>query len=272
MAILDMFDKLDDIIYKPVETVCDWIKEPLRASEHRREMKRQQMNIEATERANAAARAHELNLSRQAAENDAAQKRLDQELIEEERESIRADLEARAKIDADIRRWNAEIDQMILEQEDARRDRLVECIKRYQIDLANATTDIVENIGMMSLELREKANELVQQKTESYIEMQKKAETAAMERLEEIDVRFANNERVRIRMEDSVIDNMNAIIDHANELMKEIAADFKRLNQNTDDLMRMGMENTNRFLQPMSNGLGVTLPNPDEIKKLETIK
>lgn len=124
----------------------------------------------------------------------------------------------------------------------------------------------------MSLELREKAYELVQQKTESYIEMQKKAETAAMERLEEIDVRFANNERVRIRMEDSVIDNMNAIIDHANELMKEIAADFKRLNQNTDDLMRMGMENTNRFLQPMSNGLGVTLPNPDEIKKLETIK
>ena len=102
--------------------------------------------------------------------------------------------------------------------------------------------------------------------------MQKKAETAAMERLKEIDVRFANNERVRIRMEDSVIDNMNAIIDHANELMKEIAADFKRLNQNTDDLMRMGMENTNRFLQPMSNGLGVTLPNPDEIKKLETIK
>lgn len=272
MAVLDMFDKLDDIIYKPVETVCDWIKEPLRAFEHRREMKRQQMNIEATERANAAARAHELNLSRQAAENDAAQKRLDQELIEEERESIRADLEARAKIDTDIRRWNAEIDQMILEQEDARRDRLVECIKRYQIDLGNATTDIVENIGMMSLELREKANELVQQKTESYIEMQKKAETAAMERLEEIDVRFANNERVRIRMEDSVIDNMNAIIDHANELMKEIAADFKRLNQNTDDLMRMGMENTNRFLQPMSNGLGVTLPNPDEIKKLETIK
>ena len=184
MAVLDMFDKLDDIIYKPVETVCDWIKEPLRTFEHRREMKRQQMNIEATERANAAARAHELNLSRQAAENDAAQKRLDQELIEEERESIRADLEARAKIDADIRRWNTEIDQMILEQEDARRDRLVECIKRYQIDLANATTDIVENIGMMSLELREKANELVQQKTESYIEMQKKAETAAMERLE----------------------------------------------------------------------------------------
>ena len=55
MAVLDMFDKLDDIIYKPVETVCDWIKEPLRAFEHRREMKRQQMNIEATERANAAA-------------------------------------------------------------------------------------------------------------------------------------------------------------------------------------------------------------------------
>lgn len=38
MGVLDMFDKLDDIIYKPVETLCDWVEEPLRKWGHEREM------------------------------------------------------------------------------------------------------------------------------------------------------------------------------------------------------------------------------------------
>ena len=36
MKFLDMFDKLDDIIYKPIELITDWAGEPLRAREHKR--------------------------------------------------------------------------------------------------------------------------------------------------------------------------------------------------------------------------------------------
>ena len=42
MAILDMFDKLDDILYKPVELICDWVHEPLRRMEHKRDMQKEQ--------------------------------------------------------------------------------------------------------------------------------------------------------------------------------------------------------------------------------------
>lgn len=265
-----MFDKLDDIIYKPVEAVCEWTKEPLKKWEHKRNMETQAQNIEAAEREKAAARAHEEAMAQQTADNEMAKKKLDQELTEQERASVTADLEARAKIDADIRRWNAEIDQMILQQEDERRDRLVECIKRYQIDLANAARDIVNSIGIMSIELRERANKLVLEKTKEYIAIQDKAKDDAMNRLEEIGTRFANNERVRIRMEDSVINNMDSIINQADKFITEIAEDFKRLNQNTDDLMRMGMENANKYIAPMAGGLGVTLGTTlDGTKQLE---
>ena len=35
-----MFDKLDDIIYKPIETICNWMQEPLRQFETGREIRK----------------------------------------------------------------------------------------------------------------------------------------------------------------------------------------------------------------------------------------
>lgn len=278
MAFGDMFDKLDDIIYKPVETICDFIKEPLRVFEHKREMQRQQaetqrqqMNIEASERANAAARAHELNLSRQAAENEAAQKKLDQELVEQERESARADLEARAKIDADTRRWNAEIDQMILEQEDARRERLVECLKRYQIDLATATRDIVESIGMMSLSLRERANQMVLEKTKEYRAMQYESSQQSALELKEAKEMFADDPETFQILRDAIMSERADAVELASRFIVELSEDIKRLDLETTALLNDGWKNINKYLSPMADRLGVTLADPDEIKKLETM-
>ncbi|MFQ9270080.1 hypothetical protein [Ruminococcus callidus] len=277
MAFLDMFDKLDDIIYKPVETICDFIKEPLRVFEHKREMQRQQvetqrqqMNIEASERANASARAHELNLSRQTAENEAAQKRLDQELVEQERESARVDLEARAKIDADTRRWNAEIDQMILEQEDARRERLVECLKRYQIDLATATRDIVESIGMMSLSLRERANQMVLEKTKEYRAMQYESSRQSALELKEAQEMFADDPETFQILRDAIMSERADAVELASRFIVELSEDIKRLDLETTALLNDGWKNINKYLSPMADRLGVTLANPDEMKKLET--
>ena len=230
MGFLDMFDKIDDIIYKPVEAVSNWINEPLKKFEHKREMENEQ--------------------NRAVIEEEKL--RLEAEL---EQQRIRAD----AELAADQRRWNAEIDQMIAEQEDARRDKLVESIKRYQIDLANASRDIINSIGEMSLELRKKANELVQEKTNDYITLQKKATNDATQKLIEIGERFANNERVRIRMEDSVIDNMDAVINHANNFITELSEDIKRLNQNIDTLARESVNNINKQLAPLTNSLGQSL-------------
>ena len=95
------------------------------------------------------------------------------------------------------------------------------------------------------------------EKTQEYRQLQDEATNNAMQRLDDINQRFASNERVRLRMEDSVMNQMDAVVDAANEFIKELAVDFKRLNQNTDDLMRMGMQNVNKYLEPMAKSLQI---------------
>lgn len=237
IGLFDMFDKLDDIIYAPVNMVCNWAQEPLKVFEHKRRMKEQQLEVD-----------HAL-----------LKERTKQELLERDIQARDKSNREAAKLDIDIRRWNAEIDQMISEQDDARRDRLVEALKRYQIDLANASTEIANSIGIMSIELRERANGMLLEKTKEYMKLQEEAQNVAMNRLEEIQTRFANNERMRMRMEDSVINSMDSVVDAAGRFITELSDDLKRLNQNTDELMRLGIANTNKYLEPMAGAMGVNL-------------
>lgn len=97
MSFFDMFDKIDDIIYKPVETICEWTKEPLKRWEHQRDMETQSQNIEAEERARRENYQHEMEMAQKTADNEMAKKRLDQALTEEERKSVTEDMAARAK-------------------------------------------------------------------------------------------------------------------------------------------------------------------------------
>ncbi|MDE6034798.1 MAG: hypothetical protein K2G36_02695 [Ruminococcus sp.] len=225
---LEMFDKLDDIIYAPVNAVCNWAQEPLRKFDHKREMEKMQRSADL-----------QMQMKQQEAELQ----------VFNQRQAV--------KIEADRKRWDAELEAMIADQEDKRRDRLVESIKNYQIDLGNAIKDIVESLGVMSLELRSRANNLLIEKTREYEKIQEEAMDKSMKRMEDIQNRFANNERVRLMMEDSIMNQMNTIVDAAANLIKELSEDLKHLNMNTDSLMQMGMKNIDKYLSPMIQSAGV---------------
>lgn len=132
MGFFDMFDKIDDIIYKPIETLCNWIEEPLKSFKSKRQIKQMQV----------------------AAEIDEKTRRQEAEL---QAYSARQQVE----IQAESRRLNAEIDQMIQEQEMANREKFVEALKRYQTDLARVNVEIVESIGLMTIDLRKSAHALI---------------------------------------------------------------------------------------------------------------
>ena len=242
MSIGDIFDKLDDIIYKPVEAVCQWIQEPLRSFEQKRQMKAAQ------NQADIAAEAR-----RQEAELEGMKKR------------------QAAELEADQRRWNAEINAMIAEQEDARRDKLVESIKRYQIELASASRDIVNSIGLMSLELRSKANDLVLEKTNSYLEVQDQAKKQSLEELQQVKEMFfeTDPETYRILVND-IMNERRTIIDAAGKFIVELSEDLKRLNQNSDDLMRMGMETVTEYLRPMAQSLEIDMGSGEAVGLIES--
>ena len=301
MSVLDMFDKIDDIIYKPIETICEWTKEPLRRWErqHQLEMtandnnheklmtelaadieasqKRLDAEIEAdkkrleqaiSQRERESITADILERERAKAEIEESQKRLEQELSQRERESIMADTLAKAKLDVDIRKWHAEIDIMINENEDARRDKLVECLKRYQTELATVTKDIVVSFGMMSLELRERANKMVLECTETYRKIQDEAKKQSMIELKEAkDEWFEIDKETFDMLRSNILEERKSAVEMAGNFIKELSEDIKRLNQNTDILVTMGMENTNRYLSPMANRLGVALNSPDDTRK-----
>lgn len=242
MAFLDMFDKLDDIIYKPVESICDWIGEPLKKWNHKRDMQsvQQQAQIEA--------------------ERSELETRLDAQREEDA-----------ARLQAEQRKWNAEIDNMIAEQEDARRDRLVEAIKNYQIELASASRDIVNSIGQMSLELRGKANDLVLEKMKAYKKIQDDAKEQSMLELKDAKETFLESDpdTYRILVND-IMQERRSMIETAEKFIIELSEDLKRLNQNSDDLMRMSMNAVNSYLKPMADSLGIASDmNTDVTKRLE---
>lgn len=228
MSVFDMFDKLDDIVYKPVEAVCDWIKEPLRKWEHARNMDSNKLDIQ---------REKEM-----------------QELeakLEREREDHAAELQFRRE------NWDVEIRAMIAEQEDARRDKLVEAIKNYQIQLADATRDIVESIGKMSIDLRVRANDMVQEKTRAYMKIQDDVRMQSRKELKEVKDEFFENDpdTYRILVED-ILQERRTMINTAGKFITELSEDLKRLNRNTDVLMQQGMEAIGSYLKPLADAMG----------------
>lgn len=241
MGVLDMFDKLDDIIYKPVETLCDWVEEPLRKWGHEREM------------ADAA----------QTAKREENMRRLDVQL-EVERE------EQAAKLRAQEARWNMEIQKVIDEQEAARRDQLVEAIKNYQIQLTGATKDIVESIGKMSIELRRRANDLVIEKTAAYKAIQDEAKRQSMEELKEASETFAESAPDTYHiLVDQIMQERKTMVETAGRCIQELSEDLKRLNENADVLMLQGMDAIRGYLQPLVSRLGEGAEERKQIEKKE---
>lgn len=223
MGLLNMFDKLDDIVYEPIKVVCDYLRQPARAMEMHIEVKKEQKLAN----------------------------------IENSNKQLEADIEmqkvdARVELQAKERRLNAEIDDLIAENELKRKTAVVEAIKQYQIDLSQAVNECIHEIGNMSLELRERANDMVIEKTKQYTELQDKSKAYAKKELKEIEEMFGDNERVRIKMEDAVIDQMTNMITTANSFIKELSEDMKRLNSNIDKLTEKGQEMVGEYLKPMT--------------------
>ncbi|MBQ8922216.1 MAG: hypothetical protein IJ060_08670 [Oscillospiraceae bacterium] len=237
MALLDMFDKLDDILYKPVELICDWVHEPLRRMEHKRDMQK---------------------------ERNLAEIEADRTKAEIELEALR-EREA-ATLRADERKWNAEIDQFINEQEDARRDRLVAAVKQYQTELAAATRDIVESIGAMSLEMRKRANDLVLEKTNAYRAIQDEAKQQSILELKEAKEMFAETDPETFSMlRDDIMSERRSMVETAGKFIVELSEDLKRLNQNTDALMAKGMDAVMESLSPLTAAIGTTVMSPNAV-------
>jgi hypothetical protein len=196
MAFLNMLDKVDDFFYKPMETICNWLQEPLKIFEAKRNMTAEEKK-------------HELE---------------------------RIDREHAAKLESDMKKLDFELEELRKDKVIERNKATLETIKKYKADMAKLSVEIVNTIGNMTLDLRERANNFVQDNVKRYKELQDDAITKADKRLEEIETKYPEGSKSKEIMQDAVAKQMNSIIDRADNFMNTLNDDLKKITSMIDDI------------------------------------
>ena len=71
----------------------------------------------------------------------------------------------------------------------------------------------------------------------------------------DIQTRYADNDRVREKMEDTVIVQITSIITFADKFVGELAEDLKKINDMTDRLVGQAMDNTQEIVRSLPIGV-----------------
>ncbi|OKY73823.1 MAG: hypothetical protein BM485_16840 [Desulfobulbaceae bacterium DB1] len=244
MGLLSALGKLGDIVMKPIELVTDWGREPLRKWDHERgiERDRARINVESQNK-----------IREMEAESDirAREKEIDINL------SIRKETE--------VKRIFIELEEFKKDKELQRMVAVSEAIMKYQQELTKLNVNAINAIGNMQLELREKAQQLVYDKTIKYKALQDQAINDAANDLKRIDSDFNDNEVAKDILIRAVDKRLANIIDTAHNFLLELNADIKLLNQSINILTEHGQT----FIEGHLEKFHVIESATEAVKKIE---
>lgn len=221
-----------DCISKPVEVLCDWASEPLKSRSHDRDE-------------SARDSAHRRNM-----ETLTAQSKSEHEIRTREME-LEYELNAKEKeldVVLEVRRVReiemavAEIQEWKKEKEFERMERTTAAIAHYLEQLTKLNVETINAIGHMQLELKERAQQLVYEKTIQYKELQDTAIEEAMNDFLRIEEKFGDNERAKDILIRAVDTKMGNIIDTSTRFLEELNRDIVSLNQSIDRLTNQGQK------------------------------
>ena len=111
--------------------------------------------------------------------------------------------ELEIKMQTEINRINAETEQWAKDKEFHRMVELSKAVVNYRKALTDLQTNTIRSIGSMSIELRDKAQNLILSKTREFMLLQSQAQKEAEGDFERIMEKFSGNERIFNIMIDS---------------------------------------------------------------------
>lgn len=218
--IFGMFDRVDDIIYEPVRLVCDTMRQPLKQIDVHNEKKKAE---------------HELDLEKQLKQFE-----VDLELDRERREM---------ELSIDQRRMEEEINQMILDNDLARRKDMVELEMRYREQMATAATQLARVIADMETETRNKVLALYTEKEKEYLDLQAKYKKEMFETVKNIKEAFPDGSGEDIAR-DELATQLKAIADRSVAFSTLMNEDMKRVFGIIDDGMKEITGLAAKYFQP----------------------
>lgn len=228
MKYLNMFDKLDDIIYKPIETICDWLKHPLKSMDDNRNAK----------------------IEKEKAELFAKIKKDEKELdakIESDIKKLDTDLAI--KRETEVVRIIAEIEDLRKDKDFARKKDVSNAIIEYQRELARLNVNAINAIGHMTLDLRERVQNMILDKTRQYKALQNEAKQEAMNEYKIIMREFANEPEIKQSMIHHVDQSLTIIINNSKIFITELTEDLRSVNKSIDILALNGQKFIENHLQ-----------------------
>ena len=158
------------------------------------------------------------------------------------------------QLEFDRQKFNAELDDMVARKEIERNSLVMEAIANYQRTMAECTVSIGNAIGNMSIELRERATALVEDKQRQYSALQEAAMDKATAQLERIYEKFPTESRARTIMENAVEKQLNNIIETSDRFMRTIDADFSKMMDSVQRITEGTMTNAGQYISPAFAG------------------
>lgn len=214
---------LQALVDEPVKLVCDVVRQPLKMLDNMDERKKMELQYQ-----------HECGL-----------KKLEVELRNRERKE-------RYENEVSYNKAMAEIEDMIERKQIERKGNLAIVVANYQKTMAEAGASLHKLIGNMSLDLRERAHNLIIEKTKEYEEIQHLAEARAIERLEEIENKFPDGTKARDIMEKAVDTQLMGIIDAAAKFIDTMKDDLVNMINSIDQLTNQTVIQANSYLSPVT--------------------
>lgn len=224
MSFVDKLAKLGDLIAKPFELVIDYAREPLRGWEHER-----------SESAKASSHSHD--------------KDFEQGRIKAESDARIREQESEANLAIKTRKLDRELEEWVKDQEIARFERVTDAVMKYRQEFTTMNQNAINAIGIMQIELRKRAHDLVEEKTRRYKVLQQEAFDDAMADLARIEQHFSSNPAARSMLERAVETKLTTIIEGAGRFITELNVDLKLLSESVTRLSERSEEFVTIHLQ-----------------------
>ena len=228
MSWMDKMSALGNFLAKPLEVIGDYFKEPIRDWEHQR-----------SETAKSSAHQHgkDFELGKIEAESNAR--------IREKQ----ADADLAIKRETEIEKISLELNEWVKDQEVARFERVTESIMRYRQQFVELNITATNAIGLMQLELRSRAHDLIVEKVKKYKSLQDEALAEAAQDLTRIEQDFSDNPVAKKILVAAVEKKLTTIIDGATNLIGELQVDLRSLSESISRLADRGEEFIANHLQ-----------------------
>lgn len=243
------WNKIFEVVISPVDVFGEWLKEPLKRSEHKRQEESKDRDVKRDIERQIGV---EKSLSEQRIRERQFEAKLENDkqhfLSEQKKSEEQFTTEMHIKRETEIVRILADIEQLKRDKEFERMKTVSDAMMEYQKELTRINVDAVETIGSMRIELQRKVYDLIHEKTQQYKDMQYKAIQQAKEQSIEINSIDLPDEYKSMLMS-GVTEMLTSSIKEATRFVQQLNDDMQLINKDINLITTSGQQFIERHLQ-----------------------